>query len=268
MGVTAGAISRHVGLLEVWLDRRLFDRMPRSVALTTDGAALMPVLVESLDMLEAGMARLVAERPRAVLAVNVQTSFAIGWLLPRLASLHRAHPEIELRVSTAIDTPDLGDGAAPDAAVVHGRGPWPDLASHFLFPDRLVPVCASQWLAARAGLDLRGMPGETLLVSDTAPTDWEQWFAHAGRRGVRPDRPMRFASSLLPPQAAMHGLGVALADLSLVQAELASGRLVNPLPAVPPMLRGTGWHLIHTPVRGQEPPVASLRDWLLREVAG
>ncbi|WP_159992243.1 LysR substrate-binding domain-containing protein [Roseomonas sp. 18066] len=267
LGVTAAAVSRHVQLLEARLARRLFDRGPRSLALTAEGRALLPVLVDAFDTLEAGIGRALAERPRALLTVNAQTSFAIGWLLPRLPRFHRRHPEIELRLSTAIETPELRGDDGLDAAVVHGRGPWPEISSHLLFPDRLVPVCAPAWLAARGALEPRTMAGETLLASDTAPNDWEEWLAHAGQRGQRPERPLRFASSLLPPQAAMHGLGVALADLSLVAPELDAGRLVNPLPAIAPLRRGTGWHLLHAPARGREAPVTALRDWLLQEAA-
>jgi LysR family glycine cleavage system transcriptional activator len=263
LGVTAGAISQQVQLLEARLDRRLFDRGPRSLSLTADGRALLPVLSEALDGVEAGIARALFPQPRVTLSVFAQTSFALGWMLPRLPRFQREQPEVELRLSTGIETPELRGG--PDAAVVHGRGPWPDLATHLLFPDRLVPVCAPGWLAARGALEPRLLAAETLLVSDTAPDDWEEWFAHAGLRGLRPQRPLRFGSSLLPAQAAMHGMGVALADLSLLAAELDGGRLVNPSPGIPPLRRGTGWHLAHLPARGQEAPLAALRDWLLRE---
>jgi LysR family glycine cleavage system transcriptional activator len=266
LGVTAGAVSRHVHLLEALLDRRLFDRGPRSLTLTPDGRALLPVLSEALDGMEAGIVRALSRRPRAALSAFAQTSFALGWMLPRLPRFHREQPELELRLSTGIDEPDLrGAPPVPDVAVLHGRGPWPDLATHLLFPDRLVPVCAPAWLAARGLPEPRALVGETLLVSDTAPEDWAEWLAHAGGRGMQPERPLRFGSSLLPPQAAAHGLGVALADLALVQSELDAGRLVNPAPGVPPLRRGTGWHLAHLPGRAAEAPVAALRDWLLRE---
>jgi LysR family glycine cleavage system transcriptional activator len=266
LGVTAGAVSQQVQLLEARLERRLFERGPRSLSITADGRALLPVLSEALDGVEAGIARALFPQPRVTLSVFAQTSFALGWMLPRLPRFQREQPEVELRLSTGIETPELRGG--PGAAVLHGRGPWPDLATHLLFPDRLIPVCAPGWLAARGPLEPRSLSVETLLVSDTAPEDWEEWFAHAGLRGLRPQRPLRFGSSLLPPQAAMHGMGVALADLSLVAAELDGGRLVNPAPTLPPLRRGTGWHLAHLPTQGQEAPLAALRDWLLREAGG
>lgn len=266
LNVTAGAVSQQVQALEARLGKRLFDRLPRSLSITADGRALQPVMTEALDAMEAGIARALSPRPRTALSIFAQTSFALGWMLPRLPRFHREHPEIELLLSTGIDTPDLrGQAPVPDAAILHGRGPWPNLATHLLFPDRLVPVCAPAWLAARDLGEARLLAGETLLISDTAPGEWEEWFAHAGLRGLRPERSLRFGSSLLPPQAAMHGLGLALADVSLVQPELDGGRLVNPVAAVPPLRRGTGWHLAHMPARARDEAVVALRDWLLRE---
>ncbi|MBE9607616.1 LysR family transcriptional regulator [Acetobacteraceae bacterium H6797] len=263
LGVTPGAISQQVQLLEARLGRRLFERGPRSLTLTDEGRALLPVLSEALDTVEAGLARALHPAPRVTLSIFAQTSFALGWMLPRLPRFQQEQPDIELHLSTGIDPPLLRGG--PDAVVLHGRGPWPELATHLLFPDRLIPVCSPSWLRSHGPLEPAELARQTLLVSDTAPEDWEEWFAHAGLRGLRPLRPHRFGSSLLPPQGAMHGLGVALADQSLVAAELAQRRLVNPLPDQPPLRRGTGWHLAHLPARGREPALIALRDWLLRE---
>ncbi|WP_052213599.1 LysR substrate-binding domain-containing protein [Belnapia sp. F-4-1] len=265
LGVTAGAISQQVQLLEARLNRLLFERGPRSLRLTAEGHALLPVLTEALDNVEIGLARVLSPPPRVVLSVFAQTSFALGWLLPRLPRFQQAHAEVELHLSTGVEAPNLREGT--EAVILHGRGPWPGLATHLLFPDRLVPVCSPHWISAHGPIELRRLADAALLVSDTAPTDWEEWFAHVGLRGNRPQRPLHFGSSLLPPQAALHGLGLALADRSLVAAELAAGRLVNPLPMLPPLQRGTGWHLAHLPVRGNEPAIRALRDWLLEEAA-
>ncbi|EHM01655.1 hypothetical protein HMPREF9946_01916 [Acetobacteraceae bacterium AT-5844] len=146
--------------------------------------ALLPVLTEALDSVEAGIACALFPQPRVTLSVFVQTSFALGWMLPRLPRFPREQPEIELHLSTGIDAPESRDG--PDAVVLHGRGPWPDLATHLLFPDRLVPVCASSWLVAHGAPEPRQLAEEALLISDTAPDDGDEWFAHAGLRGLAP----------------------------------------------------------------------------------
>jgi LysR family glycine cleavage system transcriptional activator len=266
LGVTPGAISRHVRLLEDRTGHTLFERHPRSLVLTPRGHDLLAVVSEALDRLEAGTQAALSPAPRAKLSLNVQTSLAIGWMLPRLARLHRDRTDLELELSTQIETPDLRARKA-DAAIVHGRGPWPELEAHFLFADRLQPVCSPGYLAARPGLQAaepRALLAETLLVSRTAPDDWAQWFAHAGLRGARPRRAMVFGSSLLPAQAALHGLGLALVDLALVRDELDAGRLVT-VAGRTPLVRGTGYYLVYAPGRSEEAGVQALRSWLQEE---
>ena len=266
LSVTAGAVSRHVRLLEERSGATLFERRPRSLVLTPRGHDLLAVVSETFDRLEAGTRAVLAPAPRSRLRVNVQTSLAIGWMLARLGRLHRDRPELELELSSHIETPDLRGGDT-DAAIVHGRGPWPGVISHFLFGDQLQPVCSPRYMTARGlhGAEPPSLLAETLIVSHTAPDDWADWFSHAGLRGMRPRRTMAFGSSLLPAQAALHGLGIALADLALIGDHLETGRLLV-LAGLPPLVRGTGYYLAYAPGRADDPEIKAFRQWLLAEV--
>jgi len=265
VGVTPAAISRHVKLLEATLGRQLFERRPQSLVLTDFGRSWLPVISEAFDLLEAGTGRLMMTRARTTLALNVQTSFAIGWMLPRFSRFHRERPDLEISLFTHVEAPDLRRDSAIDAAVLHGRGLWPGLDAHFLFSDRLVPVCSPAFLASRPRLtEPAHLLSETLMVAEPSSGDWAAWFAHLGVRGARPGRRMTFANSLLPVQAAMNGLGVALADMALIGPELDSGRLVSPF-VLPPFTRGTGWYLVHAPLRRTDPAISALAAWLQRE---
>ncbi|WP_158743469.1 LysR substrate-binding domain-containing protein [Acidisphaera sp. L21] len=267
LGVTAGAVSRHVKLLEERTGVMLFERRPRSLVLTPRGRDLLAVVGESFDRLDAGTRAVLRPAPRSRLKVNVQTSLAIGWMLARLGRFHRDRPELELELSTHIDTPDLRAGHI-DAAILHGHGPWPGVVSHFLFGDRLQPVCSPRYSMER---ELRTaepamLLAETLIISHTARDDWTEWFSHAGLRGVRPQRTMTFGSSLLPAQAALHGLGVALVDLALIGDHLEAGRLLV-LANLPPLVRGSGYYLAYAPGRHEDGMIQAFRQWLLAEVA-
>lgn len=269
LAVTPGAISRHVRLLEDRTGAVLFERRPRSLLLTPQGRELLAVIGEALDRLEAGTRAVLFPAARTRLLLNVQTSLAIGWMLPRLSRLNRERPEFELELSTHIETPDLRAGHT-DAAIVHGRGPWPDVESHFLFADRLQPVCSPRYLAARPGLqeaDAQALLAETLIVSRTAPDDWTDWFSHVGLHGIRPHRIMAFGSSLLPVHAALHGLGIALVDLALIWDHLNAGRLIT-LASWTPLMRGTGYYLAYGPGRQNDAAIEALREWLLEECRG
>src|SRR2546421_537266 len=100
LNVTQAAVSRMVRLLEERLGFSLFDRRPNGLSLTAQGKALQPGLTAAFDAI-AGLAEQVAAmRNTPVLTLGVGPSFAVRWLIPRLAGFNRTHPEIEVRLST------------------------------------------------------------------------------------------------------------------------------------------------------------------------
>ena len=172
---------------------------------------------------------------------------------------------MELEISNHIETPDVRTGEV-DAAITHGRGSWPGIATQFLFADRIMPVCSPRYLASR-GIDAISsaqLPAETLIVPNTAMPDWTDWFSHSGLHGAQFRRTLNFASSLLPLHAALNGLGVALVDLTLVGEHIEAGRLVC-VTSTAPLTRGTGYYLIHASGREKEPGVAAFSRWLSAE---
>ena len=64
--VTQTAVSQHIRKLEDRLGKPLFRRLPRGLALTDEGQALLPVVVESFGNLERALEKLGDTRPRLV----------------------------------------------------------------------------------------------------------------------------------------------------------------------------------------------------------
>ena len=133
LGVTHGAVSRQVHLLEQWLGRpALFRRLSRGVALTPDGEALLAEFGPALDRI-AGAARQHRARRGAtaatVLRVNALATFSLRWLLPRLALFRSVHPEIEVRLTTSNEPIDaLSDDY--DVVIRGGPDTFHGYASH------------------------------------------------------------------------------------------------------------------------------------------
>ncbi|WP_309646150.1 LysR family transcriptional regulator [Phenylobacterium sp.] len=223
LSVTQAAVSHQVKGLEERLGVALFRRLPRGLALTDEGVFLLPVLRDSFDRVGEVMARFEAGRVREVLTVGVVGTFAVGWLLPRLAAFHEAHPFIDLRIATNNNRVDLA-GEGLDCAIRFGDGAWHGTEAVRLAPAPLTPLCdpaTAERLEGPASL-----AAETLLRSYRAD-DWPAWFAAAGL----PCPPIRgpvFDSSFVMAEAAAQGLGVALAPASMFERDLASGRLVAP----------------------------------------
>ncbi len=94
------AISRLVRLLEQRLGTDLFARHANRLALTAAGEPYRVGLTPLLDGLAGLTEQVVAMGQRNVVTIGVGPTFAIRWLIPRLADLQRREPELEVRIAT------------------------------------------------------------------------------------------------------------------------------------------------------------------------
>jgi LysR family transcriptional regulator of beta-lactamase len=221
--VSQGAVSHQVALLEARLGVPLFRRLPRGLALTDEGQALVPVVADSFDRIGATLDLYADGRLREVLTVGVVGTFASGWLLRRMSGFARAHPRIDLRVMTNNNRVDLA-GQGLDLAIRFGDGAWHGVHADPIMPAPLAPLCAPA-IAARLHSP-SALAGETLLRSYRAD-EWPKWFDAAGLPPPSLRGPV-FDSSTLMATAAEAGLGVALAPPAMFGDALAVERLVRP----------------------------------------
>jgi LysR family transcriptional regulator of beta-lactamase len=257
LNVTQAAVSQQVRGLESRLKVALFRRLPRGLALTDEGQALLPVLVDAFGRIEAVIQQFDNGHFFEVLSVGVVGTFAVGWLMPRLRSFQQSCPFVDLRLMTHNNVVDL-PAEGLDFAIRFGDGAWPGLQAEHLLDAPLTVLCAPV-VAARIRQP-HDLLHETLLRSYRAE-DWPGWFAAAGLACPAVRGPV-FDSSRLMVEAAMQGAGVALAPAAMFQRELAEGRLVQPLDVE--VLTGRYW-LVRIKSRPVSPPMALFRTWLLEQ---
>ena len=101
LGVTTAAVSAQVKSLEADIGVALFRRHTRAVALTQEGAELLPGVRRGLDELRRAVDRIRRERVGGMLNLSVPSEFLQRWLLPRSGEFTRQHPEIEVRFGPA-----------------------------------------------------------------------------------------------------------------------------------------------------------------------
>jgi LysR family glycine cleavage system transcriptional activator len=94
--VTQGAVSRHVSALEEWLGVKLFLRTHRGIELTTKGESYLRVLSGALDQIDFAIRQLRDNANEKVLRLKLPPTFALRWLVPRLARFHAMHPKIDV----------------------------------------------------------------------------------------------------------------------------------------------------------------------------
>ncbi|TGD99382.1 transcriptional regulator GcvA [Methylobacterium nonmethylotrophicum] len=262
LGVTHGAVSQQVRGLEAWLQARLFERHNRRVVLTPAACTYLAEVGPALDRIAAATAQY-GHEAQGVLRVNAPATFALRWLVPRLARFRAQHPAIQVRLETA--NQPLEALPAPYDVVIRG-GPdtfYGFTARPFLSEQRL-PVC-SPGLRERVPLDtLQDLSRHTLLHSASLPRLWDDWLAAAGIPGLAPAAALTLDHFYLTLQAALDGIGLAMGPTALIADDLAAGRLVAPFPG--PRLPARTYC---TYVReGRAETVAAFLAWIEGEGAG
>lgn len=235
LGVTHGAISQQVRLLEDWLGNpALFRRSTRRVMLTTAGAALLEEVGPALDRISSAVQRHRATRgavPAAVLRVNALATFSMRWLLPRLSRFRDERPDIEVRLTTSNDPLDsLADTF--DVVIRGGPDSFHGFTSRLLLSERRLPVCSPALVAKLPLKDVSDLAQHTLLNVTSIPRLWRDWLVQAGQPRLTPTATLTFDHFFLTIQAAIDGLGVAMGPTALIGDDVAAGRLITPFPDV------------------------------------
>ena len=270
LGVTAAAVAYRVRALEGHLDAALFERSRRGVLLNPKGQAYLKEVQRILADVH-GISERHSRQPRRVRIVSVE-AVAEMWLLPRLAALSAAHPDIVIELETdhrGVD-PDSRDfdvwiAYTGETAALRPLTRRVDtLREDTLYEEQLLPVCSPDLLAARGRPDgpaeLEGWP---LLYDLGWDIDWAYWSACQNQPAPDLSQASGFRLYSMVVEAAAQGLGATIGRPALIARELASGVLV-------PVLKHQAdaperCCLITTADSRRKPEVQAFRRWILRQ---
>ena len=259
LNLTHGAISRQMKSLETHLGVRLFRRLNRRVELTDAGAAFLPAARTALDVVEASAARLSAATRQGPLVVSCLPTFMMRWLIPRLYDFNARHPAIDVRLSASSAAVDFARQGV-DVAIRIGVGPWPDgIETHAFMNEEIGPVC-SPALAERGKLRRPSDLGQhTLLHTETRADAWADWLARSKTTNIEAAKGQRFEHFYFLLEAAVAGLGIAVAPKPLVMEDLKLGRLVAPFGFVK---SGRQYCLLYPAELAAVPKIRIFRGWI------
>jgi LysR family glycine cleavage system transcriptional activator len=260
LNVSAAAVSRMVHLLEDRLGVALFERKANRLATTAAGRAYQSGLTPLFDALASLTAQVTAPSSVRVLTIGVGPTFAMKWLIPRLADFRKDEPDIDVRITTGGAAVPFGEDWS--CGIKLGNGEWPGLMAEPLFAADLLPVCAPRLAnTLKRPADLRG---PTLLRVAHSPDDWPAWLEAAGTARISARGPeFEFYGQAL--QAAVDGLGIAMGIRPYIDDDLAAGRLVAPFALSVP--KGMRWYLVYRGFGAGQRDFAAFRRWIVRAAA-
>ncbi|OJU09891.1 MAG: hypothetical protein BGN86_10180 [Caulobacterales bacterium 68-7] len=223
LSISHSAISQQVSRLERTLGFPLFERVGGRLRPTEMGRELAAIYARAAQSLDRLVARAGGEGPAPVV-ISAPAAWGRCWFRHRVRSLHGLSPNITIQLRPRGESPDF----SRISAAVTGSDQFEDgYRREWLFNETLTPICSPTLLpqhGLRSPADVLAAP---LLVHDEAA--WRAWFA-------RHDLSLDDAACLihlddldLALDAALESQGVALACATLMQRDVAQGRLIIPI---------------------------------------
>ncbi|WP_433057546.1 LysR family transcriptional regulator [Dactylosporangium sp. CS-033363] len=191
---TQSAVSRQMAALEAEFGARLFDRLPRGVALTAEGRCLLEHASAVLDRLSSARRDVRAVRDALIGRLRVGAfATADAAVVPRaLARFRASHPGVEISLVEGLTSRLLGALLVGDADVVlvnaSADRPFADerFRLHHLVDEPLLLAVAAGHPLARPGrvVRLAGVADEAWIAGSARAED--TLLAASARRGFTP----------------------------------------------------------------------------------
>ncbi len=239
------ALSRRLQALERQMGVPLLTRLPRGVALTEAGRALLGPAREAVTAWERGRAAVLAATPAGRLVVGMQTAVGRGLqrrALARFAELAPGTVPTLRQVDWRDPTAGLADGSS-DVAFVWLPLPMDDVdVLPVATEDRVVALPTDHRLAGAPGIEFPDLLDEPFIaLPDSAGPLRDAWLAVA-ERGGRP--PIVGAVADTPDavfEAVASGLGVVLLAAGNADLYARPGVVCRPVTGLSPAVLALAW---------------------------
>ena len=259
LGITQSAVSHHIKQLTDEVGEKLLAKNGRGVALTTAGERLARRLQSAFSDIDRSLAETIGEQ-RGIVRIAVCSSFAPGWLIPRLPRLYEAHPAFDFQLCMYASDPELTDAVADAFVTIKPR--QSGFSSTLIMPERLVAVAHAR-LTHRFGFDLPLITTDVERIGD----DWREYFSLSGANaaGSLPDRWLLATHYILARDMVRAGLGAALVPDFLIADDVENETLVLVRPER--LATHEDYYFSVKDNRKSEPGLEALSRWFRQESA-
>jgi DNA-binding transcriptional LysR family regulator len=246
LNTTQPAISQRIAQLEREMGVKLLNRDHRVASPTPSGRQLM-VYAEKLISLRAEMMAEVGERSamRGVLRLGVAETIVHTWLSQLIKNVNIAHPNLSLEIEVDI-TPNLTARLlAQEIELAFMLGPLSASGvRNRVLCDYPIGVLASPSLGLGSGpLKVQDLAKFPIITFPRKSQPYEIVRAMFNRPDLPPIRLHASASLATVIHMAIEGLGIAVIPTSIVENELADGRLqlLSTDLKIPPLTFSASW---------------------------
>jgi LysR family glycine cleavage system transcriptional activator len=267
LGVTPGAVSQQVKILEDFFSKQLFLRRNNQLQLTDAGLAVYADSAQVIERLSEMTRRLLEGRVRSRFVISTLASVSVRWLNRRLPEFLANEPEVRCEIRVEDDPVDFVKHHI-DLRICYGEHLYPEMVTRPLLRDVVTPLCAPDFLKRLPRqLDHPSEMQDSDLIhidwggSFASYPTWAEWFRAAGADRIpRVELGHMTGMSSLAVDLAAAGTGIALGQRLLAREELASGRLVAPFEQT--LALGHDYCAVHPHSRTGKRAVKAFLGWV------
>jgi LysR family transcriptional regulator, low CO2-responsive transcriptional regulator len=227
--ITQSAVSHAIRELEEKAGTALFERLSRSVQLTSSGRLLLEEVLPILSSCEALDARIQGLDKEAPVHIVSSITIAAFWLPNVLRAYQEDWPDIPVHVevvSAANAIELLRDGKADIALIEGAAAQGPFISTPFgSYP--LYIVCAPDYPVKQRELTLQQFCAEKLLLREKGSAIRDTLDSALYLSGHAAQPAWTSVNSLALIEAAKAGLGITILPDVLVSEPLAQGKLIS-----------------------------------------
>lgn len=263
LNVSHSAVSQHIKQIEDYFGQKLFTRPGRRVEPNAAALRYLEDVKAAFDRLAIASEQLARRGDTHIVTVSATPSVAMRWFIPKTAAFQHAHPNIELRVTTSTSDEISHLDKPFDIVIRRDEMTRPGHFCRKLLDDISTPVASPAYLEKHPVAKPADLFERSLLHLRSRPHAWQAWFAQRGEDLPDTIAGPYFDHFFLSLQAAINGLGVAMAPHALAADDLESGHLVAPFPDL--TIEGAGFHILcRNDIVAERAPRTFLR-WLEKE---
>lgn len=272
--LTQSAVSRQIQALEEFLGVPLFERRHKRLALTDVGQNYYRTVTAALTELREATRKLRDTRKGHVLTVTSTVSFASTWLVPRLGRFRKEHPETDVRIAATHLVLDLEREGIDVAIRDLPLDNVPSGAVH-LVGEQLSPMCSAEYAReARAAKKPLARPEDLshhvlLNLHDAAGRwpwlSWAAWLEARKLEDLVPAGTLTYDQYDQVVQAALHGQGIALGRMSILEQYIRTRKLVALFGKSQKVQRAI--HAVYAKGAESRPEARQFVEWVQRELS-
>jgi LysR family glycine cleavage system transcriptional activator len=262
IGVTHGAVSQQIKLLEDFLGIKLFHRLARGLSLTIEGKIYLPEISQALTQIRAATTNL---KPKSnLISLSLTPSFASKWFMPRLGLFKETHPNHDVQILATETITDFSTDLVDVAVRLTTPAIAPNLQNELLFQNRFISICSPKYRADFLEDTSQATLAKQIYLYDTHD-HWEDYLSLIfPGHPPKIEKSVRFNQTALAIDAAIDSQGIALVSEILVLDELKNGRVCKPFPQT---LEGeNGYYMVNPKAKESDKSVLLIKDWLRSQI--